>query len=64
MLCRTKRAIPKPDSFKEEIECTPDKCTLIQCTVGPMNKDDVVTFKIRSRLFTETQIKVSVYRLI
>ena len=30
----------------------------MRCTVGPMARDDIVTFKIRSRLFTETQIKV------
>ena len=30
----------------------------MRCTVGPIARDDIVTFKIRSRLFTETQIKV------
>ena len=43
----------------EELEsCVKGECTLIQCKVGPMRKDEVLTFKIRSRLFEETQIKV------
>ena len=46
-------------SFSREInDCDSDRCTLMRCTVGPMARDDIVTFKIRSRLFTETQIKV------
>ena len=53
--CRKKRAI----DFQQELDyCDPKECTLIQCKVGPMAKDDVLTFKIRSRLFTETQIRV------
>ena len=45
--------------FQQEMDsCEPGECTLIQCKVGPMAKDDVLTFKIRSRLFTETQIRV------
>lgn len=55
--CRTKRAAI---NFKDEIKCEPGKCTLIQCKVGPLEKGQVLTFKIRSRLFTETQIKVRV----
>ena len=47
----------------EELEsCVKGECTLIQCKVGPMRKDEVLTFKIRSRLFEETQIKVMLQR--
>lgn len=52
---RTKRAVI--DVQQEMDLCEPGECTLIQCKVGPMDKDEVLTFKIRSRLFTETQIK-------
>ena len=48
------------DDFKEEIDdCLPGRCTLMHCTVGPLAKGDSVIFKIRSRLMTETQIKVN-----
>ena len=30
---------------------------MIKCTIGPLEKDESVLFKIRSRLFTETQVK-------
>jgi hypothetical protein len=30
----------------------------MSCTVGPLLKDESVVFKIRSRLFTQTQIEV------
>lgn len=44
--------------FESEMDsCQQGECTLIQCKVGPLSKDEVLTFKIRSRLFTETQIK-------
>lgn len=56
LLHRKKRAAL---DFQQEMDsCEPGQCTLIQCKVGPMAKDDVLTFKIRSRLFTETQIRV------
>ena len=51
---RTKRTTV---NFKDEIKCEPGKCTLVQCKVGQLKKDEFLTFKIRSRLFTETQIK-------
>jgi hypothetical protein len=45
-------------NFQQEMDsCELGECTLIQCKVGPMEKDEVLTFKIRSRLFKETQIK-------
>ncbi len=47
------------DAFEAEInDCASDRCTLMRCTVGPLAKDENVLFRIRSRLFTETQIKV------
>ena len=56
---RTRRQSDYDNSFSREInDCDSDRCTLMRCTVGPMARDDIVTFKIRSRLFTETQIKV------
>ena len=56
---RTRRQSDYDYSFSREInDCDSDRCTLMRCTVGPMARDDIVTFKIRSRLFTETQIKV------
>ena len=56
---RSKRQSDYDYSFSREInDCDSDRCTLMRCTVGPMARDDIVTFKIRSRLFTETQIKV------
>ena len=45
--------------FEDEInDCVEGRCTLIRCTVGPLMKDESVLFKIRSRLFTETQKEV------
>jgi len=38
-------------------ECVPGKCTIIKCTMGPMEKDDQLLFKVKSRIFTETLIK-------
>lgn len=52
---RQKRSIN--GDFEAEMSECGDRCTIIECTVGPMKKDDVVTFKVRSRLFTATQVK-------
>ena len=47
--------------FQTELEnCDPGKCTMLKCTIGPLEKGKSVVFKVRSRLFTETQIKVGV----
>jgi hypothetical protein len=44
--------------FQTELEnCDPGKCTMLKCTIGPLEKGKSVVFKVRSRLFTETQIK-------
>jgi integrin alpha 8 len=44
------------DEFEAEMaDCDRTRCTLMRCTVGPLAKDESVLFKIRSRLFTETQ---------
>ncbi len=49
------------EEFQAELDdCASNRCTLMQCTVGPLAKDESVSFKIRSRLFTETQIKVRI----
>ena len=46
-------------SFDNEInDGVEGRCTLMRCTVGPLMKDESVLFKIRSRLFTETQKEV------
>ena len=39
----------------------PGKCTIIKCTMGPMEKDDQLLFKVKSRIFTETLIKVGYF---
>merc|ERR1719192_1335126 len=52
---RPKRSLAE---FQSELDnCTPDKCTIIKCTVGPLEKDESVLFKVRSRLFTQTQVE-------
>ena len=35
---------------------------MIKCTIGPMEKDESVLFKVRSRLFTQTQVEVSKHK--
>ena len=53
---RPKRSLAE---FQAELDsCSPETCTVIKCTVGPLEKDESVLFKVRSRLFTETQVKV------
>lgn len=52
---RRKRSMAE---FQDELSgCDPRKCTVIKCTIGPLEKGEGVIFKVRSRLFTETQIK-------
>ena len=41
-------------------ECEPEKCTIIKCTMGPMEKDEQLLLKVKSRIFTETLVKVSI----
>lgn len=43
--------------FEEELAGCGSRCTVIKCTIGPLEKEEQVLFKIHSRLFTETQIK-------
>ena len=43
--------------FESELASCGSRCTVIKCTIGPLQKDESVLFKIRSRLFTETQVK-------
>ena len=58
---RPKRSLAE---FQAELDsCSPGSCTVIKCTVGPLEKDESVLFKVRSRLFTETQVKVSAIQL-
>merc|ERR1719193_2555449 len=52
---RSKRSLAE---FQSELsQCHPNNCTIIKCSIGPLEKDEGVVFKVRSRLFTETQIK-------
>lgn len=51
---RSRRSLAQ---FEEELAGCGAKCTVIKCTIGPLEKEEQVLFKIRSRLFTETQIK-------
>jgi len=52
---RPKRSLAE---FQSELEsCGSSRCTIIKCTIGPLEKDESVLFKVRSRLFTETQVK-------
>ena len=57
--CRSKRQLPYGGAFDEEINCDPKSCTLIQCKIGPLEKNKGVIFRVRSRLFTQTLIEVS-----
>ena len=53
---RPKRSLAE---FQSELDsCASGRCTIIKCTIGPLEKDESVLFKVRSRLFTETQVKV------
>jgi len=52
---RPKRSLAE---FQSELDtCGEKTCTVIKCTIGPLEKDESVLFKVRSRLFTETQVK-------
>lgn len=54
---RSKRQLPYGGAFDEEINCDPKSCTLIQCKIGPLEKNKGVIFRVRSRLFTQTLIE-------
>ena len=54
---RNSRSKRRVNDFEREIDCPANRCSLMRCTVGPLMKDDSVVFKIRSRLFTQTQIE-------
>ena len=57
---RPKRSLAE---FQSELDkCGPRTCTVIKCTIGPMEKDESVLFKVRSRLFTQTQVEVSKHK--
>ena len=49
---RSRRSISEFESDPASCGTT---CTLIRCTIGPLKEAESVMFKIRSRLFTETQ---------
>jgi len=51
---RSRRSLAQ---FEEELAGCGSRCTVIKCTIGPLEKEEQVLFKIHSRLFTETQIK-------
>jgi hypothetical protein len=53
---RRKRSLAE---FQAELEgCDTKRCTVLKCRVGPLEKDESVLFRVRSRLFTESQVKV------
>lgn len=54
---RAKRQAAFGGAFKQELNCDPGTCTMMRCTVGPLSKDERVIFRVRSRLFTQTQIQ-------
>ena len=43
------------------LDCGPTQCTYIACTVGPLKKKEYVVFRVRSRLWTTTVAKVSIF---
>lgn len=51
---RVKRSF---QDFEAELAGCGKGCTMMRCTIGPLKKDESVIFKIRSRLFRETQVK-------
>jgi len=51
---RSRRSLAE---FESELASCGARCTVIKCTIGPLEKDESVLFKVRSRLFTETQVK-------
>lgn len=53
---RTRQKRSTEEFEAEKAECG-DRCTIIECTVGPLKKDESLVFKVRSRLFTATQVK-------
>jgi hypothetical protein len=55
---RVKRQLPPyGGAFDNELVCDPESCTMIRCTVGPLGVNDGVVFKVRSRLFKQTQVE-------
>ena len=57
---RVKRQLPPyGGAFDNELVCDPESCTMIRCTVGPLGVNEGVVFKVRSRLFKQTQVEVS-----
>ena len=57
---RVKRQLPYGGAFDAELNCDPESCTMIRCTVGPLKKNEGVVFKVRSRLFKQTQVDVRI----
>lgn len=54
---RSKRQLPYGGAFDGELNCDPSSCTMIQCKIGPLEKNKGVIFRVRSRLFTQTLIE-------
>ncbi|XP_013779057.2 integrin alpha-8-like [Limulus polyphemus] len=49
---RTKRTTnEEDDSFSKEVECKPNQCTHIRCTVYSLHENEQVFFTVRSRLW-------------
>ena len=55
---RAKRSYSEGNFNAELDSCRDGRCTLMRCVVSDLAKGEIVTFKVRSRLFTETQIQV------
>lgn len=54
---RVKRQLPYGGAFDAELNCDEGSCTMIRCTIKALEKDQGVTFNVRSRLFTQTLIE-------
>lgn len=56
-ICRSRRA---SKDFDNELRCPTPGCTQIKCTIGALQKDENIVLKVRSRLYTQTLIKVAI----
>ena len=59
-ISRAKRQLPYGGAFDGELNCDPDSCTMIRCTIGALDPNQGVIFRVRSRLFTQTLVEVKI----
>ena len=45
-------------AFDDELTCDSKFCTMIRCKIGPLEPNQGVIFRVRSRLFTQTLLEV------